>query len=157
LFTIQTLNTFGASAVGLGGTAAASFSVLNDSAIVATAPAGSVGTVDVQVTTPSGTSSAVSADHFTYSAVTTPAVTSLSVTSASTAGGTALTITGTGLLNTTVVTFGGIDASFVVVSDTSLSVTTPPDTAGGGDVVVSVPGPPRHPDATPTRRPRRLR
>jgi hypothetical protein len=64
----------------------------------------------------------------------TPAVTSLDVTSGSTAGGTAVTITGTsfyGVVPASGVTFGGTAAtSVVVVSDTSITCVTPAHTAG---------------------------
>ena len=57
----------GATLVTFGGVSA-SFSVVNDSTITATAPAGS-GTVDVRVTTPNGTSSLTPADLFIYGTV----------------------------------------------------------------------------------------
>jgi hypothetical protein len=126
--------------VTFGGTSAASFTVLSDTAILATAPAGTAGTVDVQVVTPSGTSSAVAGDQFTYTAVTAPTITSLSITSGTTGGWQSMTITGTGFLAATGVSFGGVPAGFTVQSDTSLLVTTPPQTAGTVNVVVSVPG-----------------
>jgi hypothetical protein len=50
--------------------------------------------VDVRVTTTGGTSAAVAGDRFTYVAA--PAVTSISPTSGPAAGGTSVTITGTG-------------------------------------------------------------
>ncbi len=128
----------GATGVTFGGVAA-EFSVLSDTALEATAPGGT-GTVDVQVTTPSGTSAASSADHFSYAGVTAPTVTGLSATSGTTGGGTTLTLSGTGFLNADAVTIGGQDAAFVVLSATSLAVTTPPMAAGTYDLVVGVPG-----------------
>ncbi len=130
----------GASNVEFGGVSASSFTVLSDSAIEAIAPGGSVGTIDVQVVTPSGTSSTSSSDQFTYAAVTAPTITSLSARSGSSAGGDTITLTGTGLLDTTSLTVGGQSASFLVLSDTSLTFVTPATTAGGYDVVVGVPG-----------------
>ncbi len=62
----------GATAVDFGTTPAASFTVVSDSEITAVSPAGT-GTVDVTVTTSSGTSATSSADQFTYTAVTPPA------------------------------------------------------------------------------------
>ncbi len=56
----------GATAVAFGNTPAASFTVVNDSLIQVTAPAGSPGQVDVTVTTSGGTSPAKSGDAFTY-------------------------------------------------------------------------------------------
>ena len=56
----------GTTSVLVGGTAVA-FTVLSDSSIRVTAPAGTSGqTVDITVTTPGGTSPAVNADHFRY-------------------------------------------------------------------------------------------
>jgi hypothetical protein len=67
------------------------------------------------------------------------AITSLSVSSGSLDGGTAVTITGIGFTDTTSVTFGGIAGTgLVVVDDTTITVTTPAGTAAGAvDVVVS--------------------
>ena len=56
----------GATAVKFGGTAATSFTVVSATSITAVAPAGATGVVDVTVTTASGTSAAITADHFTY-------------------------------------------------------------------------------------------
>lgn len=63
--TISGTNLFGATAVNFGGTPAVSFSVTSNSAISATAPPGSAGTVDVTVVTPGGTSAVTPADSFT--------------------------------------------------------------------------------------------
>jgi hypothetical protein len=56
----------GATSVTLSGTNAASFTVTDDNTISATTPSGSVGNVDVIVTTPGGTSTITPADVFTY-------------------------------------------------------------------------------------------
>jgi hypothetical protein len=59
----------GANAVRFGASAAASFSIRGDNAIVATTPASSsLGTVHVRVTAPGGISPQVDADRFTYTA-----------------------------------------------------------------------------------------
>ena len=55
----------GASAVHFGTTAAQNFTVDSDTSITATSPAG-IGTVDIAVTIPGGTSTATAADKFTY-------------------------------------------------------------------------------------------
>ena len=54
--------------VAFGGIAATSFTVVNDTTLVATAPPQSAGTVDVTVSSPYGTSAISAADQFTYSA-----------------------------------------------------------------------------------------
>ncbi|ACB77521.1 MBG domain-containing protein [Opitutus terrae] len=59
-------NFSGASAVMFGSTAATGFTVNSATQITATAPAGSVGTVDVTVTTIGGASAVSAADQFTY-------------------------------------------------------------------------------------------
>jgi|GEM_PF-1297635 len=65
--TITGLYFTGTTAVKFGGTDAASFTVLSDTTIVATSPAGTTGnTVSIRVTTPGGTSTNVAADDFTY-------------------------------------------------------------------------------------------
>ena len=98
---------YAASAVKFG-TSAAVHTVISNSKIVATAPAGT-GTVDVRVTTPAGTSAVVTADRYTYVAA--PAITSLSPTTGPAAGGTTVTITGSGFSGASAVTFGTSAAS----------------------------------------------
>jgi hypothetical protein len=138
----------GASAVNFGTTAATAFTVLSDDAIEATAPALAAGTVDVTVVTPSGTSSTSSADQFTATAPALPTVTGLSASSGSTAGGTVVTITGTGFSDAIDVTFGGIDAtSFAVNSATQITAVAPPDAAGTWDVQVINPAGTSNPDS----------
>ena len=66
---------------------------------------------------PGGTSPTSAADQFTYTAA--PAVTGLSPTSGPAAGGTSVTITGTGFTGATAVDFGTTAAtSYTVVSNT---------------------------------------
>jgi hypothetical protein len=135
---ITGLNLNGATAVSFGGTAATGFSVDSPTQITATAPAGSAGTINVTVTTPYGTSSTSSASQFTYVAA--PTVSTLSVSSGPTAGGTSVTITGTNFTGLVAVSFGGVPAATLTVnSSTSLTVTTPASGPGAVDVVVTAP------------------
>ena len=68
-----------------------------------------------------------------------PTVTSISPNSGPTAGGTAVTITGTGFFNPVTVTIGGAAAtSPVAVNSTTVTAVTPAGAAGPADVVVSV-------------------
>lgn len=53
----------------------ATFTVNSDTQITATSPAHAAGTVDINVTTPSGTSPSTSADHFTYGSCATVTIT----------------------------------------------------------------------------------
>jgi hypothetical protein len=121
----------GATAVDFGTTAATSFTVNSATSISAVSPAGT-GTVNVTVTTPSDTSATSSADEFTYA----PTVTGLSPSSGPGAGGTSVTITGTGFTGATAVDFGTTAAtSFTVNSATSITAMSP---AGTGTVNVTV-------------------
>ncbi|MFE1173966.1 IPT/TIG domain-containing protein [Streptomyces sp. NPDC058773] len=125
----------GATAVQFGGVPA-SFTVNSSTQITATAPAGS-GTVQVTVTTPGGTSSGV---PFTYVSAPVPVLTSVSPNSGPAAGGTTVTLTGTGLATATAVRFGVTSAtSFTVVSDTQITAVAPPGT-GTVQITVTTPG-----------------
>jgi hypothetical protein len=136
--TITGTNFTGATAVSFGSFAASSYTVNSSTQITATSPAEPVATVDITVTTPSGTSATSSSDQFSYMAASLPTVTSLSPTSGSTAGGTSVTITGTNFTGATGVSFGGVAAaSFTVSSGTSITATSPPEAAGTVDVTVS--------------------
>ena len=107
--------------------------------IVAVAPAGSAGAVDVTVTTAGGTSAASLADRYTYAGP--PTVTGVSPTSGPTLGGTAVTITGTNLDNPSAVKFGGANAAVVTpISATQIIAVAPAGSAGAQDVRVTTPG-----------------
>jgi Family of unknown function (DUF6519)/IPT/TIG domain len=118
--------------------ATATMRVVSDTEITVTSPAPvGPGTVNVTVTTPGGTSAISTADQFTYAA--SPAVvTGISPGLGSTAGGTIVTITGTGFLGATGVDFGSAAATATmrVVSDTEITVTSPPGSPGTVPVTV---------------------
>jgi hypothetical protein len=92
------------------------------------------GTVDITVTTPAGTSHLTTADHYTYTAPR-PAVTGVTPDGGSTAGGTTVSITGTGLAGATGVRFGAAAAVITADSSTQVTVTSPP---GTGTVTITV-------------------
>ena len=92
----------GATQVKFGTTAANNVVVDSATQITATSPAGSVGSVNVTVTGPGGTSATVSADQFSYLAM----VTGVSPAAGPLPGGTSVTITGTGFTDVTAVDFG---------------------------------------------------
>lgn len=70
-----------------------------------------------------------------------PTVTAVSPSSGSTAGGTSVTVTGTGFGDSTGVKFGTNPATgIVIVSDTSLTCASPAGSAGTVDVTVTAPG-----------------
>ncbi len=120
------------SQVRFGTVAASNFVVNSDTQITAVSPGGS-GTVHVTVTTPGGASATGNADRFTY--VPAPTVTKIAPISGPAAGGTTVTITGSGFTGASKVLFGTAVASFTVVSDTQITVTSP---AGSGTVHVTV-------------------
>ena len=133
LVTITGTGFGGSTVVDFGTTAATGVAVVNSTKITAVSPAGT-GTVDVTVTTPGGKSATSSADQFTY--IVAPAVTGVSPTSGPGAGGTLVTITGSGLTGATVVDFGTTAATNVtVVSNTEITADSP---AGTGTVDVTV-------------------
>jgi CSLREA domain-containing protein len=137
--TITGTNFTGATAVKFGATAATSFTVNSATSITATSPSGSAGMINITVTTPIGTSPAVTADQFTYLAA--PTVTSVSPISGPLAGGTSVSITGTNFTGATAVKFGTTAAtSFTVNSATSLSATSPAGSAGAVNITVTAPG-----------------
>ncbi|MCF3145907.1 IPT/TIG domain-containing protein [Streptomyces platensis] len=124
-----------ATAVNFGATAATP-TVVNDGQLTVTVPAGAApGPVSVSVTTAGGTNNGLS-----YTYIDAPTIVSLNPTSGPASGGTVVTITGTNLSTTQSVTFDGTLAPFSVLSDTSLSVVTPPGTAGAVDVTVTTTG-----------------
>ncbi len=99
------------------------------------------GTVHITVTTPAGVVTAVGT--FTYvspsSRSSRPAISGVSPASGSTAGGTRVTISGTGLSGATGVSFGGAAAKISADSATQITVTSPPG-ARTVDITVTTPG-----------------
>ncbi len=98
-------------------------------------PPGVPGPVDVNVVNPD-TQSGTLADAFTYTS-TGPAISSVSPNTGPTAGGTAITIAGSGFAAGATVTLGGVAATVSNVTATSISAVTPPNPAGAVDVVVT--------------------
>ena len=134
----------GAVAVYFGTAAAVAFEVDGDDQIRAWAPAGPTGLVDVTVTAPGGASAASVADQFTYIPLKPPKPASLTLSPnfGSLAGGTFVTLLGTGFTNATAVTFGGVAAQFKVISDGQIDAASPPapgGTAQAVDVIVTTP------------------
>ncbi|MBR7836603.1 IPT/TIG domain-containing protein [Actinospica durhamensis] len=109
--------------------------VVSDSVISVVVPAGATGSVGVTVTTVGGSNNGLS-----YTYVTAPTATSTTPDAGPTSGGTAVTVTGNGLTTTQSVTVGGTVAPFAVISDTEVSLVTPPGTAGAADVVLTTTG-----------------
>src|SRR5206468_2176460 len=117
-------NLSGVTAVTIGGHAA-TITSNTPTMVTVLAPAGLAGPADVAVTTAGGTATGA----YAYAYVDAPAVYALSPGAGPAAGGAALTVSGTGLKTTASVTVGGAAASFTVVNDMTLAVTTPAGTA----------------------------
>lgn len=136
--TITGTNFLNGASVSFGGTAATAVTFNSATQLTATAPARAAGIVGVTVTNPGGLN-ATKANAFTY--VATPTISSVSPASGSTAGGTAVAITGTNFQNGATVTFGGTAATSVTFnSSTRLTAVAPAHAAGVVNVVVTNPG-----------------
>ncbi len=133
--------------VTFGSTAATSVSVAGPTSMTAAAPPRSAGSVDVVVANIDGQSSRLTG-AFTYvgsappptppPAPVAPTLTAITPASATTAGGTTVTLTGTGFSTGAGVSLGGTAASNVVVAGATLiTATTPAHAVGGVDVVVT--------------------
>jgi len=127
--TITGTNLGAASAVTFGGVSA-SFLVQSATKILAEAPAHAPANVEVAVTSPGGTSAPSLGDHFKY----VPTVTGVSPAGGPRAGGTAVSVTGSGFAlgsTGTVFHFGTAKAPAVnCSSSTTCTVTTPAHEAG---------------------------
>jgi len=137
--TITGKNLTGTTAVNFGSTSAASFTVKSATSITAVSPAETEGRVDVTVTTTSGGTSAVSSkDRFLF----VPTVTNVSPNTGSKAGGTSVTITGTGFAlgkTATKVKFGTtVSKSVNCTSTTECTLVSPAHAVGTVDVKATV-------------------
>ncbi|WP_423064228.1 IPT/TIG domain-containing protein [Candidiatus Paracoxiella cheracis] len=129
----------GATEVTFDGVAATNCTVVNDTTITCTTPPHAVGSVNVAVTGPGGTGTLT--NGFTYENLPVPSPTTVNPNTGTTAGGTAVTITGTGFTGATGATFDGVAATdFTVVNDTTITCTTPAHAAGSVNVAVTGPG-----------------
>ncbi|MEU8569589.1 IPT/TIG domain-containing protein [Streptomyces pathocidini] len=124
--------------VQFGANPATSVTFVSSTQLDVVVPAtGAPGSVPVSVTTAGGTS----APGVFYFYVAGPVVSSISPDEGPIAGGTVVTITGTGFSGATAVTFDGIPAvSFTVDSATQITAVTPGHTAGAASVIVTGPG-----------------
>jgi hypothetical protein len=139
-----------ASSVQFGSLPAASFTLNSETSITAVSPAESVGRVDVTVTTPYGTSPfewcpinqpCSVKDSFKFGE---PTITGVSPNHGAAAGGTSVTVTGTGFLPGTTETnfkFGSLTPTSVeCVSDTTCTMTSPAHSPGTVDVRATLGG-----------------
>jgi hypothetical protein len=136
--TITGTNFAGVKAVKFGGKEAIGFTVNSLTSITATSPAGTTGKVDVTVTTTNGTSAANSKDQFTYAS---PTITGVSPNHGPRAGGTEVTVSGSGfaLGSGTTFEFGKALASSVKCSSkTSCTMLSPAHGRGGAVHVIAI-------------------
>ena len=123
--------------VTFGGVAATNVTFGSATQITATSPANPAGAVDVVVTNPDAQFGTLTAGYLYANA---PTVTSVSPVGGPLAGGTVVTITGTGFQSGATVTFGGVAATSVTFgSATQITATSPAHAAGAVDVVVTNP------------------
>ena len=107
--------------------------VLSPTEIKAKTAPGSAGEHEVVVTDANGTSAAGA--KYTY--IEPPTVTSIDPPSGTTAGGTSVTITGTGFVSPAKVTIGAETSEVEVLSPTEIKAKTAPGSAGEHEVVVT--------------------
>jgi len=139
--TITGTNFSGATSVKFGLVSATVVEVKSATSITATSPAEVAKAVDVTVTTPEGTTAISSVDQFKFGP---PTVTKLSPNSGPMAGGTSVTVTGTGFglgTEATLFEFGTTEATTVnCTSNTMCTVVAPSHVAGIVDVKATVSG-----------------
>ena len=125
--------------VKFGATAGTRVKVVSSGKLTVTVPPHGAGTVDVRVAAAAGTSVVSAHDKYTYDVR--PAVSSVSPKTGTTAGGTTVTVRGTGFTGVRSVLFGsGAGAKVKVVSGTELTVASPAHTVGIVDIRVVTPG-----------------
>lgn len=106
-----------------------SFTLISDSRITFSAPAGPPGsTASVTVATPAGSS--VPLQAFFYNPL--PTITALSQTASPLSGGVTVTLSGTGFATATTLSFGALaTVSFSIVNDSQIRFTVPASTSPG--------------------------
>jgi len=131
-------NFLSGSTLTFGTTAATSVTVVDGSHISATTPAHAAGPVDVTLKGPDQ-QTAVLSNGFTF-AVSPPIVSSITPSSGTSNGGTAVTIRGSGFNSGATVTVGGLSLSSpAIVNGTTITGRTQAHVAGGADVKVTNP------------------
>lgn len=127
----------GATRVTFSGVQASGLTVLSSTKLTVIAPVHGAGTVDVQVTTPEGSSKLVSASRYSYRV---PVITKISPTSGPLRGGTTVTIYGSNIGSSPEVYFGGVafPATSVSVLSSSKITAKAPARATAGIVDVRV-------------------
>ena len=134
-------NLQGAGPVNFGPNSTFSFFPMTPNVLLGMSPPGSVGTIDVTVTTPGGTSPITPADRYTYTQSPAPTITAVSPSSGPSEGGTIVFITGTDLAPVNSLNFGTANTfNFFPLSGTLIQAVSPPGPAGPAiDVSVTTP------------------
>ncbi len=133
--TVTGTNFLAGATVDIGGSNCGTVVVVNSTTITCTTTAHATGTETVTVTNSDGQSGNLAAS-FEY--IPAPTVTNVSLNAGALAGGTAVTITGTGFRAGATVDFGGSNCGGVtVVSATSITCTTTAHAAGAVTVTVT--------------------
>lgn len=118
-----------ATGVMFGSNPATTFTPLSDNEIVATAPAGHIGEINITVAGPNDTSAVTVNDHYGYLAV--PQVSMLFPSVAAANSGFHLTfIVGQGFTGATAVRFGAVQAPFATLSSVVIMAFAPPEAVG---------------------------
>jgi hypothetical protein len=129
----------GATEVVFGTMPATSFAFSSPTSITAVAPPGTVGSADIRVLTPNGTSPVTTKDRYKYEH---PTVTAVAPSSGASKGGTSVTVSGSGFApgSGTTVWFGKALATAVECSSTTVCTAIAPPTIKPGaiDVVAAV-------------------
>jgi hypothetical protein len=138
--TIEGANFAHATSVSFGASKASSFKIVSPTVIEAVAPSGS-GTVNVTVANAGGTSATGPGDRFTYVPKgPRPTVESIAPTAGSAAGGTAVTILGSGLVGVTSVHFDTARAAgYSSESASSITAISPPSATDTANITVTTP------------------
>lgn len=136
--TVEGSRLSGATQVTFGGTAGTELTVLDDTRLLVTTPAGAAGQAEVVVTTPYGSTRVT--NGFTYQTPGSPVIQSMTPQGGSTNGGAVVRITGSYLTGATNVRFDGVEGTALNAGCGELVVTTPPGSAGLKGVEVVTPG-----------------
>ena len=121
----------GAESVRFGKIYAWDMKVIDDNHITARSPSSSPGSVSITVKNTAGTGSPSGESAMFLYEFPFPVLTAISPSSGSTAGGTRVTVSGSGLSGATSVRFGGIPGTgLTVIDNTELTVISPPNPAG---------------------------
>ena len=134
--TINGTNFSAGATVKFGGTPATAVTVISGSKLTAKAPARPVGLINVNVSTPGGTSASISADLYTYEAA--PTVSSFTPTSGVT--GTTITINGASYRPGVTVKFGTHLSPQVIYVSAAKITAVVPNGATTGKISVTTPG-----------------